>query len=228
MEDWLMFSKKISETLRLASGLAAALLLLTGVASGQWTEKVIYSFVGFQICYDAGQAVPPNICPPYDGQYPAAGLVFDHSGRLWGTTVGGGPIGLGGDGTLFDVTEADGIWGYGGWSGLGVECLSPHAGVVSDSSGNLYGTTAGCVFRQPPPGYMEMLSTDAGSYSGVALDAADNVYGVSQGSGSPSCASEGGCGFVFKLTSAATYPWTETVLYSFTGGADGAGKTGTA
>jgi len=51
-------------------------------------------------------------------------------------------------------------------------------------------------------------------YSGVIFDTAGNLYGTAQTGGTY------GMGAVFQLTP-STVGWTETVLYSFTGGLDG-------
>lgn len=53
-----------------------------------------------------------------------------------------------------------------------------------------------------------------GPYSGVIFDSAGNLYGVTQDGGTY------GRGTVFQLTRSGS-DWTETVLYSFTGGLDG-------
>jgi hypothetical protein len=71
--------------------------------------------------------------------------------------------------------------------------------------------------------------------TGVALSAYPNslvlgrdgaLYGTTQLDGltAPNCALRGGCGTIFKLTPPAAQGvvWTETVLYEFTGGTDGA------
>jgi uncharacterized repeat protein (TIGR03803 family) len=50
----------------------------------KWTETVLYSFN-----------------EPPDGNFPVAGLIFDSSGALYGTTMGGGAFGFG---TVFKVT----------------------------------------------------------------------------------------------------------------------------
>jgi uncharacterized repeat protein (TIGR03803 family) len=58
-------------------------------------------------------------------------------------------------------------------------------------------------------------------WAGVVLDAAGNLYGTTQWGGP-----EGSnAGTVFKLTPGAKKKWTQTVLYSFTGGADGSVPT---
>ena len=76
-----------------------------------------------------------------DGQNPSAGLIFDGAGNLYGTTLNGGTFG---GGTAFELSPN----GAGGWTetvlysfGNGNDGRNPYAGLVSDSSGNLYGTT---------------------------------------------------------------------------------------
>jgi len=130
--------------------------------------------------------------------------------------------------------------------------------LVSDSAGNLYGTTfsggnnstgcevytgvpgCGVVFKLTRDGHgtwkEKVLHTFSGGedggipVGGVILDSAGNLFGttlvggdekpkVCQGSSSY----PPGCGVVFKLTPTAHGPWTERVLYTFTGGKDGNG-----
>jgi uncharacterized repeat protein (TIGR03803 family) len=56
--------------------------------------------------------------------------------------------------------------------------------------------------------------------AGLIADTAGNLYGTTSSGGAGSC--QGGCGTVFELSPAAGGGWTETILYSFTGGSDGA------
>jgi uncharacterized repeat protein (TIGR03803 family) len=109
----------------------------------------------------------------------------------------------------------------------------PIAGVIRDENGNLYGTTelggtatcsgpfpgCGTVFMVDPGGKETVLHTFAGhptdgSYPSASLiqDANGNLYGTTDEGGTS------GFGTVFKLDTNGK----ETVLYSFTGGADGA------
>jgi uncharacterized repeat protein (TIGR03803 family) len=57
---------------------------LAPAGGGSWTESVMYSF---------GSGT--------DGLYPFAGLIFDASGNLYGTTYGGG---TNSSGTVFEIT----------------------------------------------------------------------------------------------------------------------------
>jgi uncharacterized repeat protein (TIGR03803 family) len=91
---------------------------------GGWTEKVLYSFMGGSD----------------DGANPASGLIFDQSGNLWGTTLGGGYS----SGTVYQLTPSGGGWQENflhkfQYMGDGA---SPKGGLVLDNSGGLYGTTA--------------------------------------------------------------------------------------
>ncbi|MGA8492533.1 MAG: choice-of-anchor tandem repeat GloVer-containing protein [Terriglobales bacterium] len=106
---------------------------------GSWTEKVLHSF-------DGG-----------DGYNPENGLAFDHSGNLYSTTINGGANGRG---TVFELApNSNGTWTetvvYS--FDLGGDGFAPEAGVILDSSGDLYGTTinggvasAGVVFEVVP------------------------------------------------------------------------------
>jgi uncharacterized repeat protein (TIGR03803 family) len=82
-----------------------------------------------------------------DGAEPFGALAFDSSGNLYGTTLYGGDASncSAGCGTVFKFAPASGgTWHYrvifrfkGGTDGK-----VPYSGVVSDSAGNLYGTTS--------------------------------------------------------------------------------------
>ena len=89
------------------------------------------------------------------GKYPEAGLIRDSQGNLYGRALQGGPAdNLGG--TLFKISS------QGTWSVLynftgDPDGGNPAGGLLIDSSGNLYGTTAsggtsnrGTVFKFTP------------------------------------------------------------------------------
>jgi len=110
----------------------------------------------------------------------------------------------------------------------------PHAGVISDEAGNLYGTTydggekcspfgCGTVFRIAPDGTETLLHTFAGGRDGASpwdrmiRDKAGNLYGTTISGGKAGCSGSGGCGTVFRIAPDGT----ETVLHAFAGGRDG-------
>ena len=81
-----------------------------------------------------------------DGIYPAAALIFDAEGNLYGTTNLGGihPCQGAGCGTVFELSPRE----DGGWTekvlhsfGRGTDGNYPQAGLIMDAAGNLYGTT---------------------------------------------------------------------------------------
>jgi uncharacterized repeat protein (TIGR03803 family) len=103
---------------------------LTPTAKGAWKEKVLRSFAG------------------KDGISPWAGLIFDQSGNLYGTTVLGGDRSLCdglGCGTVFKLSPNS----KGGWNETVLHTFFDHpganpiAGLIFDAMGNLYGTTLG-------------------------------------------------------------------------------------
>jgi len=56
---------------------------------------------------------------------------------------------------------------------------------------------------------------------GVIFDASGNLYGMTTGGGGPDCTQYNGCGTVYMLGFNSDGSWTESVLHSFTGKADG-------
>jgi uncharacterized repeat protein (TIGR03803 family) len=154
----------------------------------------------------------------FDGISPAAGLVRDSQGNLFGTTAYGGLYDLGG---VFELDSG----GNEGMIQAFTSSQDPH-GLVRDSQGNLYGTTAlgffsppaGQVFKVPGTGgeYIVLYTFTGGAdggepYSDLVRDAQGNLYGTTVSGGT------NGAGTVFRLDTSSN----ETVLHSFTGGADG-------
>ena len=68
---------------------------------------------------------------------------------------------------------------------------------------------------------------DGGQPGGnLIADPSGNFYGTTTIGGDMSCPTGQGCGTVFKLSPSGGGNWTETVLYAFTGGADGSQPIG--
>jgi uncharacterized repeat protein (TIGR03803 family) len=166
-----------------------------------------------------------------DASYPATGLTVDAHGNLYGTTTGGGAYGFG---TVYRVTPAGAetvLYSFTGQADGG----NPASTLLLDAQGNFYGTTAaggyfggscttgcGTVFAITPDGRERVLYSfkgipDGSSPSaGLVRDSEGNFYGTTELGGNP--ANFSGSGTIFKLTPAGK----ETVLYTFSGGADGA------
>jgi uncharacterized repeat protein (TIGR03803 family) len=156
-----------------------------------------------------------------DGATPYGTLVLDGSGNLYGTTSAGGDYGLG---TVFKIDPQGVETVLYSFNGI-PDGANPYAGVVIDGLGNLYGTTenggafgCGTVFKIDTSGVGSVLHSFAGGSTDgsdpkarLILDASGNLYGTTIAGGSEDY------GTVFQINSTNT----ETVLYNFTGGADG-------
>jgi uncharacterized repeat protein (TIGR03803 family) len=172
-----------------------------------------------------------------DGANPYAGVIRDAAGNLYGTTAyGGGLICDNGCGTVFKLDSTGKETVLYRFTG-GADGSYPVSGVTLDAEGNLYGTTAfggvfygGVLFRisnvtemERPIGSFRVLhSFGSGSdgktpVGGVSICSDGNLYGTTSEGGDLTCGTGSGCGTVFKLDTTGK----ETVLYSFTGGADG-------
>jgi uncharacterized repeat protein (TIGR03803 family) len=96
-------------------------------------ETVIHSFSG------AG-----HVTGSTDGAYPSAGLLLGRDGNLYGTTRDGGPQFYGG--TIFKITKSGVetvLYSFTGLNADSSDGATPTLGLISDSLGNIYGTTAG-------------------------------------------------------------------------------------
>jgi uncharacterized repeat protein (TIGR03803 family) len=175
------------------------------------------------------------------GSSPEGSLIWDGKGNLYGTTIGNGYVGLLGQhffGAVFELEphhfkflyrflEKDQQYG-----------AKPTPGLVRDAQGNLYGTTqyggangcatgygCGTVFKVTPDKTETVLHSFSGGadgeqpFGGLVVDSERNLYGTTEFGGTGTgCEESSGCGTVFKVTPSGT----ETVLYSFAGGDDGA------
>jgi uncharacterized repeat protein (TIGR03803 family) len=191
-------------------------------------ETALYNFCSANNCEDGG--------------YPAAGVIEDAKGNLYGTTAYGG---VGSSctqcGTVFKLSKTGKHTVLYRFTG-GADGGYPLGGVIQDAQGNLYGTTfyggdlscnppngCGVVFKLSKMGKETVLHSftggaDGGNPSaGLIQDTKRNFYGTTENGGDLSCISGGlGCGVVFKLSKTGR----ETVLHSFTGGADGWNPSG--
>ncbi len=178
-----------------------------------------------------------------DGAAPQDGLVADSHGNLFGTTYlgGNGECDLG-CGVVFELSHTGTGWVentiyYFCSQAYCADGTNPYAGVTVDKDGNLYGTTfqngyygAGTVYELSPDGHggynFQVLYNFAGGSDGsnplkgrLALDASGNLYGTTYRGG----ASDNGT--VYEVSRSGS-TWKETVLYSFTLGADGGWPNG--
>lgn len=173
-------------------------------------ETILHTFAGQQ--------------PNGDGAEPYGGVVLDANGNLFGTTFTGGQYNYG---TIYEIAKSGKqyvetiLYSFdGGLDGANPYYVTP----VLDKSGNLYGTAAygglygnGVVFKLSG-GILTTLhsfnSAGGDGYNpdaGVVLDTKGNLYGAAPGGGAY------GYGILFEITASGTY----SILYNFTGGADG-------
>jgi uncharacterized repeat protein (TIGR03803 family) len=164
-----------------------------------------------------------------DGALPAAGLIKDAKGNLYGTTMGGGNVVLGSAaGTVFRVTPGGTetvLYRFKGYSLSTKDGQNPRSTLVWDASGNLYGTTEeggpkawGTVFKLSPLGKETTLYSFPGKSgdgrspeAGLVRDSAGNLYGTTNIGGNGSQCINEGCGVVFKLSATGV----ETVIHRF-------------
>ena len=215
-------SQNATSAARLALAVAGVLLPLTvprAPAAEAPTYTVLYNFQGQP-----------------DGSGPYAGVIADTAGNLYGATSVGGAYGYGEVFKLDPTGYETVLYSFSG----GSDGAYPSASLSRDAAGSLYGTAeaggtfnstcpfgCGVVFQVNPQGKERVLYSFTGGSDGyepvsnLIRDAAGNFYGIAPYGGiNSSCVRNGflGCGVVFKLSLAGK----ETVLYSFTGGSDGA------
>jgi uncharacterized repeat protein (TIGR03803 family) len=165
-----------------------------------------------------------------DGEYPEAGLVQGSDGNFYGTTEDGGTSGLG---SVFQVTTNGVLTSLYSFPG-GYDGSYPQAVLAQGNGGNFYGTTSGLLPGYGPYGNGSVFKISAdGAYTnlysftggndgenptaGLLQGSDGNFYGTTEAGGSTNDA-----GTVFKISTNGL----ETVLYSFSGGIDGAVPNG--
>jgi len=159
-----------------------------------WTETVLYSFCSQMNCAD--------------GSYPTSGLIVDQAGNFYGTA---GPV--------YELSPN----GNGAWTEQVIYSVqaSGSVGLVTDTSGNLYGADySQHIFELSPNGNGGWGATDIFTFTGakginptgaLVLDSAGNVYGTTEYGGNS------GNGTVWEL-SLSKKGWKEKVLHTFGGG----------
>jgi uncharacterized repeat protein (TIGR03803 family) len=127
-----------------------------------------------------------------DGALPYGGLIFDKAGNLYGTTYYAGVYDVG---TVYKLTKANGTWTESvlyNFKG-GSDGSSPISTLVSDATGNLYGTTSdggascacGVIFKIGHGTWTESVpyrftgAPNAGfAYNGMVGDSTGKFYGA--------------------------------------------------
>ncbi|MFZ0417645.1 MAG: choice-of-anchor tandem repeat GloVer-containing protein [Candidatus Sulfotelmatobacter sp.] len=200
------------------------------VPGGPWVEAVLHTFAGGK-----------------DGEYPESGVISNSRGTLYGSTLGGGKYQSGTIFRLSPPTKSGAPWIESVlYSFTGTSDGGSPSGLVEDSLGALYGTTSrggqygyGTVFKLSPPAsggpwiesvlYAFTGASDGGEpLAALTFDSAGSLYGTTLIGGSGTCTNSDGvvvfCGTVFRLTPPTSegLPWTESVLYDFLSGSDGA------
>ena len=203
---------------------------------------LLFLFVIAQSAVAQTFTVLHNFTDGQDGSVPAVGLVMDAAGNFYGTTWNGGQRNCGGGlygcGAVFKLAHKASGWiltplyDFAG----GSDGSQPYSRVLFGLDGRLYGTTSGgqdgfgTVFNLTPlartprtsldPWVETVLHRFSGGGDGSVphgdpvFDASGNLYGTTYEGGAY------GQGAVYKLTRSHG-TWTQSVIYSFTGGTDG-------
>jgi uncharacterized repeat protein (TIGR03803 family) len=173
-----------------------------------WTETVLHDFSGA------------------DGQNPIGGLALDDSGKLYGTTSGGGNC----CGTVYELAPPTNT--QTGWTETlihnfaGRDGYTPSSSLSIDAAGNLYSTTLydgrhgdGVVFKLAPPARgktvwpMTMIHDFGGEFGAnpsgdLTLDGAGDVYMTTPNGGLNAV----GAVFEFSPRAGGGGNWTTTVF----------------
>ena len=181
-----------------------------------------YGDVGvvFKIDPSGNETILHNFTGP-DGAEPAAPLIEDSGGNLYGTTYSGGSFAYYGTAFKIDAylnesvlhsfnccVQTDG-WG-------------PNSGLMMDSSGNLLGTTFGggsgndgIAYKIAPTDNFTVLHdfswSDGSEPNGLVQGLSGDIYGATTYGGSSEC--RPGCGVVFKVDTSGN----ESSLHIFSG-----------
>ena len=173
-------------------------------AGTSWTLTVLYSFSSY-----------------YDGVHPAAGLIMDAAGNLYGITSE-----YESPGSVFELSPASDGWTY-----QVIYAVDTWGGLTADASGNIFGyTSSGTVFELSPNGNSGWNSAVIHTFAGApndgaspqgspVLDQAGNLYGATYYGGVKNS------GTVYKLIRPTRKwqkgIWQEVILHSFGSSKDG-------
>lgn len=193
-------------------------------SGGAWKETVLYAFK-----------------LKNDGTHPAATLILDKAGNLYGTTSAGGLLAQCYDcGTVFELVRP--ATPGAAWrekillSFDGTDGYSPFTGLLRGEDGNLYGITPGggatgngTVFEMIPPVTNSGTWTEKVLYSFTGgVDGFLAAGGLAQGPdgafyGTTALGGVNGLGNVYRLAPPVSEGgrWGQSVIYSFTGLSDG-------
>ncbi len=193
---------------------------------GEYNQGVVFRLIPTESGYWLSTVLHSFPSSTHDGAGPNGGLIQDALGNWYGTTEGGGDYNAG---TVFELGQGVGIWTESALYRFGSQNNDgggdPHAGVVMDGNGNLYGTgpyggtyEGGTVYELTPGsgGWSETVlhefdgnTGDGGRpFAGVILDSAGNLYGTTEGGGAHIY------GTVYELQHASS-GWRERILHSF-------------
>jgi uncharacterized repeat protein (TIGR03803 family) len=182
-------------------------LLLAATSAGAQTYTVLHNFRGAKS----------------DGSRPSGDLIQDATGTFYGTTSGGGNATAGGTVFTLDPTGNEAILYTPGQTGS-----EPWAGLFRDPDGNFYGTAynggsygQGTVFKLDTNNVATTLHSFKGGTDGAhpnsrLVSVNGELYGTTEYGGygqGDGCS----CGTIFKITKGGL----KTIMYRFTGGADG-------
>lgn len=207
-----------------------SLLILTGALLLSFDRAVPAQTYSFELIHSFSSS-------PF-GADPAGPLIQASDGNLYGTTAGGG---IHPGGVIFRISNLDGtpvqslIYNFQG----GADGLYPSSPLIQAIDGSLYGTTihgggastcylgCGTVFKISNLGGVPAESVvyafagggDGDGPTGLLQAADGNLYGTTTSGGA------NGPGTIYRISNLGGTP-TESVLYSFAGGADGSSPYG--
>ncbi|HKD84214.1 MAG TPA: choice-of-anchor tandem repeat GloVer-containing protein [Terriglobales bacterium] len=171
------------------------------VPGGMFTESVIYTFTSST-----------------DGCRPAAGVIFDTAGNLYGSTQGNGPS----NASVYELSPLNGSWMESTLGEQPQHIAPSYNSLIIDQSGDLYGTGNG--FNGGEPGGVYKVNPQHGlsvvfvfqvgacrPFAGVTLGPDGNLYGVCQDGGAF------GYGWVFEMPPNCNQTCTPNDLHDFDG-----------